>query len=187
VQRFPHKLNQPVRNFISGEVYRLERSCDVEFTGPLLEQLTAVCNEPEVLSWVREAQNRKAPEFTTQDASTWLEHGLVGWRQQRHFQFLIFDPLDELAGLIEIKGFLPVRQDIGYLASQMHKGFMTNALASLISHAWDTGYESFTARVNQQNTKSLKVLKNLYFETVKEESTPDQVTLLLENPKFEDA
>jgi RimJ/RimL family protein N-acetyltransferase len=177
---FPATLRLPVTNHLSGRRYSVLRCDHVEPTLDRLAEIVAICNEPEVYSWVfREVLSGRA--YPTEKAMEWLLWASDGWRANTHFCFAVTDDSGAIVAACDIKSSNPDGAEIGYWASALHRGVMTNAVDAMCQAARQAGFRSLMARVRHENSQSQAVLARVGFipDPSRRDETRDYFTLQL--------
>ncbi|MCV2402510.1 GNAT family N-acetyltransferase [Marinomonas sp. C2222] len=168
---FPSDIAVPVQNYLSGERYILRRIDELEVSPSLVQGVTTICNEPSVYKWIFEDLFGSTP-YTKDKAESFFEIGLNGWKEKKHFIFLLMSQTGDVVAAIDIKSPDLENAEIGYWASELHRGCMTNTVLALLSLARTAGYFRLFGRVKKENIASMKVLSRAGFQndTVKSES-----------------
>lgn len=139
--------------------------CDlVPPTPDRLAEIVAICNEPEVYSWLfREALCGLA--YPVEKANEWLQWASDGWRTNTHFCFAVTDDSGAIAAACDIKSNDPDAAEIGYWASGLHRGITTNAVDAMSQAARQAGFRSLMARTQHGNRRSQAVLCRVGFRS----------------------
>lgn len=122
----------------------------------LAKRITKLCNEEGIYRVLFE-HKLKGDEYPIEKAYEFINFARDGWLNKTHYVFGIFSD-NELTGAIDIKSDNHDIAEIGYWASEEHKGIMTPALNEIIKYAKDNGFKKLGARVKTDNIASQKVL-----------------------------
>lgn len=171
--RFPSRLSLPVTNFLTGERCVLKRIDEVEATAAATEQMVAICNEPAVYAWLFRELFAGQP-YDEAAARSFFERASEGWRTNQMFVFLLFTSNGKLAAAIDIKSSDLDEAEIGYWASEKHRGCMTNLAQELLALAGRAGFRKLFGRVRKQNAKSAGVLERSGFTLDRKASERDE-------------
>ena len=177
---FPAILRLPVTNYLNGRRYSVLRCDHVEPTFDRLAEIVAICNEPEVYSWLfREVLSGLA--YPPEKAMEWLSWASDGWRANNHFCFAVTDDSGAIVAACDIKSNDPDGAEIGYWASAHHRGVMTNSVDAMCQAARQAGFRSLMARVRHENSRSQAVLARVGFrpDPSRRDETRDYFTLQL--------
>lgn len=101
--------------------------------------------------------------YTRQEAVGFVEFAADGWSNSSMFVFLIRNYFNDVLGAIDIKSPNPEGAEVGYWASSLHRGYMTNALTALLELARNAGYQSLCAYTEPSNLRSQGVLRRAGF------------------------
>ena len=159
---FPDIVRLPVTNHLTGRRYFVLRCDHVEPAPDRLAEIVAICNEPEVYTWLfRELVGGLA--YPPEKAMEWLAWASDGWRANSHFCFAVTDDSGAIVAACDIKSSDPDGAEIGYWASSLHRGVMTNAVHAMCQAARQAGFRSLMARVRHENSRSQAVLARVGF------------------------
>jgi len=177
---FPATLRLPITNHLSGRPYFVLRCDHVEPTPDRLAEIVAICNEPEVYSWLFRELLGGQP-YPAGKAIEWLSWASDGWQANTHFCFAVTDDSVAIVAACDIKSNDPDGAEIGYWASALHRGVMTNAVDAMCQAAQQAGFRSLMARVRHENSQSQAVLARVAFrsEPSRRDETRDYFTLQL--------
>ena len=141
----------------------MTRIDEVASTQFVHDQLVSVCNEEKIYDWLfRKLFDGKS--YREDNAIDFFRRGVEGWKSNKTFVFLLVTGLGEVVAAIDIKAPDLVSSEIGYWASERHRGCMTNTVVALLSIAKDAGYRSLFARVRKENQNSAGVLTRSGFK-----------------------
>ncbi len=160
---FQKKISIPVRNHLTRDNYVLKRIDEVEPTEDRRKQITSICNEGKVYSWLFRDIFENKP-YTEDKAKEFFEIGAKGWSENRMFIFLLLSSTGEVAAAIDIKSSDLDNAEIGYWASESHRGCMTNTTTELLGLARDAGYRKLLGRTKKGNKDSANVLLRAGFQ-----------------------
>ncbi|MGB0454622.1 MAG: GNAT family N-acetyltransferase [Bacteriovoracaceae bacterium] len=141
------------------KIYTMSSIGETSFSEDTVDQITNVCDEPEVYDNVF-ASVFKGKRYTKDNARFFvklLQEGLV---KKDRFDWLIFYE-GNVVGTIGIKS---LEGEIGYWQSRHHPGVMTSALKNVCSLAKEAGFKSLWAQVDQSHIASIKVLEGAGFQ-----------------------
>ena len=160
-KRFPSPPSVPLLNHLTGRPYRLEPASNLTESPATLASLVAVCNEPDVYEWLfhRRLEGRAYAEAQARQFVQWSSEG---WATDAYFVFVVLDENEHIAAACDIKSSDPTAE-IGYWASQHHRGVMTNAVKALCGLAAAAGFRQLFARVREGNDRSRRVLARAGF------------------------
>jgi len=159
---FPNTTRK-ITNALTGQMYQF---CSVEHISPTEEhilEVVAVCNEPEIYSWLF-SENLKGSPYPFQLASQWFTWANDGWKNNSHFIFALLAPDGKIIASLGIKNADLECGEIGYWCSENHRGIMTNAVTALIDAARLAGFQSFCAQARKNNIRSEKLLARIGFQ-----------------------
>jgi RimJ/RimL family protein N-acetyltransferase len=159
---FPSEIRIPVSNHLTGRRYDLVRAADLVADAETLACITGICNEPEVYDWLFLAPLGGKP-YREEKARQWIERSKEGWQKGSHFVFAVIDEDGKVAAACDIKSNEPVAE-IGYWASQQHRGVMTNAVSAMCLLAAGAGFRELYGRTRRGNVRSEAVLERAGFE-----------------------
>ncbi|WP_309396025.1 GNAT family N-acetyltransferase [Cerasicoccus maritimus] len=135
----------------------MTRIDEVASTPVVHDQLVSVCNEEKIYDWLFRRLFDGEP-YKEKNSVGFFRSGAEGWKNNHSFVFLLVTELGEVAAAIDIKAPDIEKSEIGYWASERHRGCMTNTVIALLSIAKDAGYRSLFARVRKANLNSVGVL-----------------------------
>jgi RimJ/RimL family protein N-acetyltransferase len=164
---FPKDIKVPIVNYLTERRYEMVRASELVPGPEMLERIVAICNEPDVYDWLFRERLEGCP-YTEEEARQWIEGSKSGWSSKTHFVFAILDESGAVAAACDIKSADPV-SEIGYWASQRHRGLMTNGVRVLCALAATAGFQYLVARTKKENAQSQRVLKRAGFRR-----SPDQ-------------
>jgi len=174
---FPDGLRIPIASHLNGRRYFVVRCDHVEPTVDRLAEIVSICNEPEVYGWLfREVLGGLV--YPPEKARGWLSWAADGWRANSHFCFAVTDESGGIVAACDIKSSDPDGAEIGYWASALHRGVMTNAVDAMCRAARQAGFRSLMAWVRHGNIRSLAVLARVGFrpDVARREKTRDCFT-----------
>lgn len=151
-----------ISNFLTGSPYCLVRADRLTVTPERLEEITAICNEPEVYEWLFRERLAGKP-YAPSNATQFVEWFSKGWREGIFFVFIVVTAEGEVAAACDIKSNDADGAEVGYWASARHRGIMTNAVVQVCSLARQAGFNSLTARTKKLNERSARVLTRAGF------------------------
>ena len=156
-------ISRAVQRYASNEVYFLQSLDDsLKLTRNDLLTIVKKCNEPLVYKYIfKDAMNGVA--YTIDDARIFVEWANRGWREHRHFVFVIKNSGGRIVGCIGISTDILTASDIGYWMTSSVSGVMTNVLDCLVGIARDAGYRKLFALVEPDNIRSSKLLERVQF------------------------
>jgi RimJ/RimL family protein N-acetyltransferase len=164
---FGEHVDVPVEQHDTGETYRMVSvDAGYEASDEDIASIVSICNEPLVYRFLfRDRLDGRA--YVEQDARDFVGWARGGWISGEHLVFLVRAPDDVIAACIDIKAGDEVgRGFIGYWSSSFHRGVMTNAVECLARLAADAGYSGLFSLVEEENLRSLAVLKRTGFTHV---------------------
>ncbi len=159
--QFPHK-SKVVHHALTGAPYQLQPVDAVEATPQQLSQITAICNEYRVYSWLFKDRFSGQP-YPSSSAADWLSWGIQGWHDGSHFVFVVLDHSGLVVAACDIKDANPDLAEIGYWSSIHHRGIMTNAVRAMVELGKEAGFRRFFAEAHRENVRSQAVLKRTGF------------------------
>ncbi len=162
---FESIISREVKNFKTGEVYKLNGGEEMSFSDIDVENLVSICSQEEIYDFLFRARFNNRP-YSQSDAEGFLKYIKDGWENKTHFVFLIRNSDNKIIGAVDIKSSNLDDSEIGYWADRNHGGFMANAVSELCLIAKDTGYKKLNAKVRPDNNKSSSVLIRNGFENV---------------------
>lgn len=150
-----------IKNHLSAE------SCIIspltkKFSEKDLIDLVESCNQPLIYNNLFKQKFDGRP-YQKNDALEFANIGIMGWKQQKEFIFIIRNSEGKIVGGMDIKSDPKTPAEIGYWADSNHSGFMTNAAKAMIDWAKDQNYTSLYALIVPQNTKSKSLVERLGF------------------------
>ena len=145
-----------VPNHLSGRTYTMCCMAALEATEEFLDSVVKVCNETKIYDWLFRQRLHGAP-YPKKDAERFKQWGTQGWQEGTHFLFIVLDR-GLAAAACDIKSADLNGAEIGYWASEKHRGIMTNAVRSMISAGFAAGFRRFYGRVRPGNAASAAVL-----------------------------
>ncbi|WP_289032240.1 GNAT family N-acetyltransferase [uncultured Paraglaciecola sp.] len=108
--------------------------------------------------------------YSVEKAKGFFEMGRKGWKENKHFIFLLMTQNGDIAACIDIKSPYLKNAEIGYWASRSHRGCMTNTSIALLKLANVAGYTGLFGRAKKENTASAKLLLRTGFKYDMKES-----------------
>jgi RimJ/RimL family protein N-acetyltransferase len=160
----PESMGASIVNHITGRKYTIRRLSDLDEGPTIVSQIVAICCEPEVYDWIFREPLAGGP-YTEEKAEHWLRWAREGWATGSHFVFAVVDDKGQLAAACDIKSNDPMAE-VGYWASQDHRGVMTNTLKEICSFAAKAGFKGLFAWTKSQNLRSRAVLERAGFVKV---------------------
>lgn len=157
------RKSQSVENELTGELYSLQAIDSVQPERGRIEEITSICNEPEIYRWLYRDMFDGSP-YPPESAYEWIEWGAEGWETGTHFVFVVLDRKGGIAAACDIKSPNLDIAEIGYWASVKHRGIMTNAVAAMLEMAEEAGFQELCAKVLSNNVRSQAVLHRLGFQ-----------------------
>lgn len=144
-------------------IYQLVTAKMLDLSESNLDQITAICNEPEIFNWLF---SERCPDgvYKKSDAKSFLTWAHQGWEKGEYFVFFMLTPTGEIAGCIDIKENNLDKSEMGYWVSQYHKGLGTPATEVLCEVAKNAGFKKLFAGLKPENKRSEKVLIRNNFE-----------------------
>lgn len=161
VMKFPDNLCIPIVNHVTGRAYELVRADDVNGDASNVRRIASICNESDVYEWLFRSRLAGHP-YLEENAREWLQRSKAEWSSGMHFVFVVVDDEKLVAAACDIKSWEPVAE-IGYWASQQHRGVMTNAVKAVCALAGVVGYRMLFARTKDKNVRSQAVLERVGF------------------------
>lgn len=159
---FPEEICVGIVNHVTGRRYDLIPAADLSPDLPTLARIVAVCNESEVYRWLFREPLAGRP-YSEKWARDWIEWSKAGWHAKTHFVFVVLDEMKSVAAACDIKSNA-LNAEIGYWASQEHRGVMTNAVVAVCNLAAAAGFVGVFARTKKSNIRSQAVLARAGFE-----------------------
>jgi RimJ/RimL family protein N-acetyltransferase len=159
--KFPSPLRLPIENQLTGRSYELVGACDVGDDDATVARIVSICNEPAVYEWLFRGPLEGRP-YEEAKAREWLRWAKDGWTSGTHFVFAVLDDQQCIVAACAIKGNTP-SAEVGYWASQWHRGVMTNALLKISALAAGAGFRELFAKTKKGNSKSQGVLRRAGF------------------------
>jgi len=164
---FGEHVDVPVERHDTGETYRMVSiDAGYEASDEDIASIVSICNEPLVYRFLfRDKLEGRA--YSEQDVRDFVAWARGGWLSGEHLVFLIRAPDDVIAACIDV-GVLDEsgRGFSGYWSSDLHRGVMTNAMECLATLSKDVGYRTLYTFVEEENLRSLAVLKRAGFTHV---------------------
>lgn len=160
--QFPEKIRVSVLNYLTDEEYFLLPVIELEITPERIAEIVTICQQPAIYNNLFREDFADVP-YGPAHARDWLERAYTGWRESTHFVFCIVTADKRLAASCELNSAQVDDVEVGYWASNEHRGIMSNALTALLQLATSAGYRSFTASVLHHNYPSKAVLKRCGF------------------------
>ncbi|MBN1855670.1 MAG: GNAT family N-acetyltransferase [Dehalococcoidia bacterium] len=164
---FGEHVDVPVAQYDTGDTYRMVSiDAGYEASEEDIASIVSICNEPLVYRFLfRDRLDGNA--YAEQDAQEFLDWARNGWISGRHCFFLLRSPGGVIATCIDI-GELDESGEalVGYWAGAYHRGVITNAMDRLAELAADAGYRKLVSLVEEENLRSLAVLKRTGFTHV---------------------
>jgi RimJ/RimL family protein N-acetyltransferase len=155
--QFDPLSNYKIVNFLTGLPYCMIRADRLNVTSQLIDEITRICNEPEVYRWIfRDILDGKP--YPPSKASEFVEWYSKGWREGSWFVFFVTTDGGQVAAACDIKSNEADGAEIGYWASDNYRGVMTNAVVQLCTVARQAGFKSLIARIKKSNQRSARVL-----------------------------
>jgi RimJ/RimL family protein N-acetyltransferase len=151
-----------VKNFLNGGLYELVRADRLGVTQERLEQIARVCNEPAVYEWLFK-DRLKGKEYTPSDSALFMAWCCRRWQESGPYAFFVVKDGGEIAACCDIKSNEAEGAEVGYWASERHRGVMTNSVVQLCALARETGYQWLSARTRKGNLRSARVLQRVGF------------------------
>jgi len=185
--RFRGPINVRIVNYLTKRPYYLVRACELEIGAGIIEQITSICNEPDVYDWLFRKPLSGKP-YPEEKARQWLEWARAGWTADSHFIFAVVGEAKEIAAACQIKSNDEVAE-IGYWASRLHRGVMTNAVGAMCLLAANAGFRALYAYTDEGNTRSESVVGRVGFVRVPDVRSDNRsrFELLLKEFHFEGA
>ncbi len=125
-----------------------------------MKTIVAICNQPEVKKWVTfQYATGEDGIYTLDDAYKFIDSSKQEWHAGTRSSFLIRNESNKIVGTIGIKLPEEYTAEVGYWSdTQGPKGYMTNALNSLVSLVRKIGFNELYAVVMPENTASQNLL-----------------------------
>ncbi len=165
--KFPRSIRVPIANHVDGRSYELVRASDVPRAPATFARLVHICSEPAIYDWLFRGPLGGEP-YTEDKAREFLKWACDGWSAGTHFVFFVLDDKRSIAAACDIKSNDLVAE-MGYWASQGHRGVMTNTVNALSGLAAKAGFQRLYARTREGNTRSQAVLLRARFSLVGDE------------------
>ncbi len=166
-------INIEINNFFTNKPYFIRDLADDSLYERLIPLIVKVCNEPRIFNRLFAKKFVKGATYRPINALEFLVYANRGWQKQEKFQFAIFNEDNDIVGTLELRSNDSKACEIGYWASENHRGIMSNAVIAIAKLAKSVGYEKLFLLIAPDNIASQKVAKNAGF--------------LLENPHFENS
>jgi RimJ/RimL family protein N-acetyltransferase len=145
------------QDFILAPLTREDKDLD-----QLIQDIYTCCSEDLIYKTL--FQKRHPNGYRLDNAKDFLKYSEVGWKDQTHFIFGIFQPqTKKLVGAIDIKSSNKEKAEVGYWLSCKYSGLMTNALIALTKLAQEAQYKSLKIITDTQNQKSEAVVQRAGF------------------------
>jgi RimJ/RimL family protein N-acetyltransferase len=164
---FGEHVDVPVEQYETGEMYRMVSiDAGYEASDNDIASIVRICNEPLVYRFLFR-DRLGGMTYGEEDAREFLAWAQNGWTSGQHMCFLIRDPDGVVATCMDI-GELDDSGEamVGYWSSAFHRGVITNAMDRLAQLAADAGYRKVVSLVEEENLRSLAVLKRAGFSHV---------------------
>jgi RimJ/RimL family protein N-acetyltransferase len=139
-----------------------------------INTITAICSEPRVFKLFAHIP-KFANGYTTDHAKGFVASAQKGWQENTKFTFLVRNPEGRIVACLDIKSNNLDDSEIGYWASELYPGVMTNSVIKLCDIARKAGYKHLHALVRLENDKSKNVVKRAglqFAKTIVENETP---------------
>jgi RimJ/RimL family protein N-acetyltransferase len=162
--RFCGPINVRIVNHLTKRPYFLIGACELEIEAGNIERITSICNEPDVYDWLFRKPLSGKP-YPEEKARQWLEWARAGWTANSHFIFAVISEAKDIAAACQIKSNDDVAE-VGYWASHIHRGVMTDAVSAMCLLAANAGFRELYASTNEGNTRSEAVLSRVGFVRV---------------------
>ncbi len=156
------RKSKAIQNALTQEPYLLQSVDLLDPTSEHIDRIAAICNEPQVYSWLFQGLFSGLP-YPRTSAQEWLSWGTEGWLHGTHFVFAVLDSSGYVAAACDIKDTNVDGAEIGYWASNNHRGIMTNAIRAMLDLASEAGFRGFFASVHEENSPSQGVLLRVGF------------------------
>ena len=156
-------LSRAIQRHASNEVYFLQSLDEsLQVSGSDLSVIVRRCNEALIYKYIFKDALEGRP-YAIADARMFVEWTKRGWRENRHFVFLIKNPGGKIVGCIGISSDILTASAIGYWMTSTVSGVMTNVLNCLVDIAREAGYRKLSALVEPDNVKSSNLLERVEF------------------------
>ena len=125
-----------------------------------LKRIVNICNQPEVKKWVTfQYATGVDGEYTVDDARKFVDSSNQEWHAGVRSSYMVRDEVNNIVGTVGIKLPDQYTAEVGYWSdTEGAKGYMTNALNSLIKSAQDVGFRELYALVMPENSASKRLL-----------------------------
>lgn len=174
--KFSLPLRVPIANHLSGRTYQLVRACDLRADSSTVAWIVSICSEPNVYEWLFREPLDGLP-YDASKALEWLRWSNDGWQLGTHFVFAVIDDQESIAAACDIKSNEQVAE-IGYWASDHHRGVMTNAIVAMCTLAAEEGFRGLLARTKKENHRSQRVLQRAGFTRIEHEDSSEERFML---------
>ncbi len=156
-------LSRAIQRHASNEVYFLQSLDEsLQVSGSDLSAIVKICNEARIYKYIFKDALEGRP-YAIADARMFVEWTKRGWRENRHFVFLIKNAGRKIVGCIGISSDILTASAIGYWMTSTVSGVMTNVLSCLVDIAREEGYRKLSALVEPDNVKSSNLLERVGF------------------------
>ena len=147
-----------ILNALSGEAYSLVPLDTFNRSPEVISNIVKICNEPLVYRWCFKELCDGEP-YPDRLAFKWLDWASEGWSQASHFVYAVTDVGGSIVAACDIKSANRDGAEIGYWASSLHRGIMTNAVRAMIDLADQCGFQTLFADIHPENHRSLAVIR----------------------------
>lgn len=159
---FKTPINEKVLKFFDGVPYYLTDLADATKHAGLVSRLVQVCNEPRLYNRMF-AERFMGRVYQEQDAWSFLNGAAKGWTENSGFKFVLFNEQGEICAAVELKTGDTDNCEIGYWASEFHRGVASNMVIKLCELAAKAGFKQLYAMIAPDNYASQKVVTNAGF------------------------
>ena len=159
-----------IKNALSGEEYTLTPLHEVPPTKDRLNEVKSICNEPLVYKWCFK-ELCKGSSYPEKLAVEWFQWSKSGWEEDTHYVYAVLDNENHIAAACDIKSSNKENAEVGYWASALHRGIMTNTVISLVKIAKEAGFTNLFADIHPENKRSLAVIRRCGFSETERSST----------------
>lgn len=130
-----------------------------------LTRIVSICNQPEVKKWVTFQYATGADgEYLFDDARKFIDSSKQEWHAGMRASYLIRNDKNKVIGTVGIKLPEEYTAEVGYWSdTEGPRGYMTNALNSLVESAGKIGFKELYALVMPENKLSQKLLVRARF------------------------
>lgn len=131
-----------------------------------LTRIVNICNQPEVKKWVTfQYATGRDGEYLMDDACKFVNSSKQEWHAGVRSSYTVRDDRNNIVGTIGIKLPENYTAEVGYWSDTKGvKGYMTNALNSLVDSARKIGFKELYALVMPKNTASKNLLDRAGFK-----------------------